>query len=293
MFLLFIFKQYNQFRNPRFVTLYTSRDFYRGFPFDSFLFLPYNEQIKSTYFRAVPDLKRREILDANLSNEEIYDILEREIITLVIKPGEQISENTLCKRFCLSRTPVRSVLQRLQQNGFVQIVPHKGTMVTTIDLDIASQWIYQRLAVECMVLRDFLYVYSPTDLARIHYIHQQLLDIAATRHTAEHFDINTFLAVDLSMHRVWFQTTDKLHLWDTLTRPQADYSRFIRLDIVGARNVPDVVVEHQELIRIIEKRDNAEIEPLLKRHLYGGVRRMGGQIFSEEYRNYFKQRQSL
>lgn len=228
-------------------------------------------------------------MEVNLSNEEIYDILEREIVTLVIKPGEVLSENTLCKRFNISRTPIRGVLQRLQQSEFVQIVPHKGTIVTAIDLNIASQWIYQRMAVECMVLRDFIYMYSPTDLARIHYIHQQLLDIAETRHTSEHFDINEFLAVDLSMHRVWFQVTDKLYLWDTLTKPQADYSRFIRLDVLGARNVPDVVEEHQELITIIETRDTAAIEPLLKRHLYGGVRRMGGQIFSEEYREYFKQ----
>lgn len=228
-------------------------------------------------------------MEVNLSNEEIYEILEREIVSLEIKPGEVLSESILCKRFNISRTPVRSVLQRLQQNEFVQIVPHKGTIVTAIDLNIASQWIYQRMAVECMVLRDFINMYSPTDLARIHYIQQQLQDIAETRHTSEYFDINEFLATDLSMHRIWFQVTDKLYLWDTLTKPQADYSRFIRLDVLGARNVPDVVVEHQELIDIIEKRDTSRIEPLLKRHLYGGVRRMGGQIFSEEYREYFKQ----
>lgn len=228
-------------------------------------------------------------METNRNNDEIYDILEREIVTLEIKPGEILSENTLCKRFNISRTPIRGILQHLQQTGFVQIVPHKGTIVTPIDLDIASQWIYQRLAVECMVLRDFLKVYSPTDLARIHYIHQQLLNVAETRHTSDQFDINEFLSIDLSMHRVWFQASDKLYLWDTLTRPQADYSRFIRLDIVGARNVPDVLEEHTALIRLIEERDADAIEPLLKRHLYGGVRRMGGQLFSEEYRDYFRQ----
>lgn len=228
-------------------------------------------------------------METNRNNDEIYDILEREIVTLEIKPGEILSENTLCKRFNISRTPIRGILQHLQQTGFVQIVPHKGTIVTPIDLDIASQWIYQRLAVECMVLRDFLKVYSPTDLARIHYIHQQLLNVAETRHTSDQFNINEFLSIDLSMHRVWFQASDKLYLWDTLTKPQADYSRFIRLDIVGARNVPDVLEEHAALIRLIEERDADAIEPLLKRHLYGGVRRMGGQLFSEEYRDYFRQ----
>ena len=73
-------------------------------------------------------------MDTGLSVDEIYQILEGEIVSLEIKPGEMLSENTLCKRFSISRTPVRSALQRLEQNRFVQIIPHKGTIVTPINL---------------------------------------------------------------------------------------------------------------------------------------------------------------
>ena len=86
-----------------------------------------------------------------LHPEDIYQTLEYEIVTLKIKPGETISENQLCKRFGISRTPVRAALQRLEQNGFVQIIPCKGTIVTPIDLDIVDQIVYQRTAVESMV----------------------------------------------------------------------------------------------------------------------------------------------
>ena len=61
-----------------------------------------------------------------LHPEDIYQTLEYEIVTLKIKPEETISENQLCKRFGISRTPVRAALQRLEQNGFVQIIPCKG-----------------------------------------------------------------------------------------------------------------------------------------------------------------------
>ena len=72
-----------------------------------------------------------------------------------------------------------------------------------------------------------------------------------------------------------------------MTRPQADYSRFIRLDIMKGRNVPDVLKEHQELIEIIEARNFSAIEPLLKHHLSGGGRRMESELFSDEYQHYF------
>ena len=51
-----------------------------------------------------------------LHPEDIYQTLEYEIVTLKIKPGETISENQLCKRFGISRTPVRAALQRLDSS---------------------------------------------------------------------------------------------------------------------------------------------------------------------------------
>ncbi|MGN0158496.1 MAG: GntR family transcriptional regulator [Brotaphodocola sp.] len=229
-------------------------------------------------------------METTLTCDEIYEQLEGEIVQLKTKPGEILSELPLCKRFNISRTPIRSVLQRLQQNGFVQIVPHKGTIVTAIDLDIASQWIYQRLAVESMVLRDFIQSYTPTDIARIHYLHQCLLD-SASRLNQPDFDMKNFLNIDLSMHQVWFEATHKMSLWENLTKPHADYSRFIRLDILEGHNVPDVIQEHQELIQIIERKETTSIEPLLHQHLYGGVRRMGNELFSDKYKAYFKQKE--
>ena len=60
-----------------------------------------------------------------LTNDDIYQILESEIVSLKTAPGDALSENSLCQRFHVSRTPIRSVLQRLEQNRFVDIIPYK------------------------------------------------------------------------------------------------------------------------------------------------------------------------
>lgn len=220
--------------------------------------------------------------------DEIYQILETSIVSLTLKPGDVISENSLCQRFCVSRTPIRSALQRLEQSGFVNIIPHKGTVVTPIDLDIANQMIYERVALETMILRDFTKTCSATDIARLHYCLEQMQDIARGAADLEHFDINVFLAADLKMHEVWFQVTDKLYLWSRITAPHPDYSRLMRLDIVGANNVQDVLAEHSAMINVVENKKYNEIEDLLTRHLNGGVRRLGSCLFSDEYAMYFK-----
>lgn len=103
--------------------------------------LSINYQFSSPYNERYSTGVQEDFMDTGLSVDEIYQILEGEIVSLEIKPGEMLSENTLCKRFSISRTPVRSALQRLEQNRFVQIIPHKGTIVTPINLHIANQLI--------------------------------------------------------------------------------------------------------------------------------------------------------
>ena len=85
----------------------------------------------------------------------IYDVLEREIIDLTIRPGSSLSENPLCTRFGAPRSLIRVVLQKLQENGLVKIVPYKGTTVTRLNRRIVDELIYERTAVEARVLRDF------------------------------------------------------------------------------------------------------------------------------------------
>lgn len=89
------------------------------------------------------------------TDSEIYAVLEREIIDLTLRPGCSLSENPLCTRFGAPRSLIRVVLQRLQENGLVKIVPYKGTTVTRLNRDIVDELIYERIAVEAKVLRDF------------------------------------------------------------------------------------------------------------------------------------------
>ena len=219
--------------------------------------------------------------------DELYHILEDEICTLKILPGEALSENQLCKRFGVSRTPIRSVLQRLEQNRFVQIIPCKGTIVTPIDLDIVDQIVYQRTAVESMVLRDYIQVCSPKEYIEIKHKYDLLEEMAQTMTAPDNVDINAFLTLDLEMHSIWFCSMNKWYIWQNLTKPQPDYSRFTRLDVVRANNVPDVLSEHREILRVIREKDLDAIEPLIRQHLYGGLRRMGTQLYAEKYRSYF------
>ena len=69
--------------------------------------------------------------------------------------------------------------------------------------------------------------------------------------------------------------------------PADFFARFLR-DRIGAKNVPDVIKEHREIMALIDAKNTEGIESLMSTHLYGGIRRLGSKLFSDEYKNYFQ-----
>ena len=225
------------------------------------------------------------------NSEEIYKILENELVTLQIKPNEILSENALCARFDVSRTIVRSALQRLSQVGFVEIIPHVGTRVTAIDLEEVNQYIYMRIAIEVKILTDFIRTMTPPQIEKLRFCQKSLEDAVNEVHDFSQLDISMadeFLSKDLSFHKTYFQFMGKDILWDIISQPKPGYSRFIHLDIIGGKNLPDVLKEHSELMNAIESSSLDSIEDILTRHLYGGIRRLGSKIYSDKLSLYIK-----
>jgi DNA-binding GntR family transcriptional regulator len=71
--------------------------------------------------------------------ERAYLDLREEIIRVDLAPGTVLREDALMERLGVGRTPVREALQRLQRDGFVTVLPRRGTLVSEITLtDLAA-----------------------------------------------------------------------------------------------------------------------------------------------------------
>jgi len=87
-------------------------------------------------------------------SEQAYEKLEENIISLKLAPGEILSEAALAKELGLGRTPIREALQKLAGTGLVVILPHKGTLVTEINLLKQLQLLELRQALEPLMVRS-------------------------------------------------------------------------------------------------------------------------------------------
>ena len=67
--------------------------------------------------------------------EQVYMKLEEEILGGQLKKGDALTEIVLSNRLGVSRTPVRSALHRLAEEGLIEIAPNKGAVVIGVTVD--------------------------------------------------------------------------------------------------------------------------------------------------------------
>jgi DNA-binding GntR family transcriptional regulator len=72
--------------------------------------------------------------NANGQSYDIHKAIRDRISLLRYPPGMALSENALAREFGVSRTPIRSVLQRLEFEGLIETKRGIGSIVTTVDL---------------------------------------------------------------------------------------------------------------------------------------------------------------
>ena len=65
---------------------------------------------------------------------QAYDWLKGRIMANLLTAGQTIDDREVAAELALSRTPVREAIQILRREGFVEVIPRKGTRVAHITL---------------------------------------------------------------------------------------------------------------------------------------------------------------
>jgi DNA-binding GntR family transcriptional regulator len=92
----------------------------------------------------------------------IHNELRKRICLLDYLPNTRLSEAALATEFGVSRTPMRSVLTKLESEGLLSVVQGVGTIVTDVDIKSLKQ-VYQ-LRMELVVLIGTLSPIAATDI---------------------------------------------------------------------------------------------------------------------------------
>src|SRR5262245_63598058 len=83
--------------------------------------------------RSAPKTGKRPVSRADTLTEQAYRLIEGQIVTVRLRPGDVLSEQMLSATFKIGRTPIREALQRLAREGLITVLPRKGILVSDIN----------------------------------------------------------------------------------------------------------------------------------------------------------------
>ena len=128
------------------------------------------------------------------TTQRVQDVIREAIIALAFAPGEFIHKDAICKRLGVSRFPVSEALGRLADEGFVEILPQRGTRVTHIDIPSCRQAMFIRRALEGEAMRTIAPRASGHVMARLEQ------NLAEQKLAVEKGDGVAFFRHDIAFH---------------------------------------------------------------------------------------------
>ena len=84
-------------------------------------------------------------------NIDIYKTIKGRILSLAYAPGSILNEKKLADEFGVSRTPLRNVLNRLESDQLVRVIPRTGILVAEIEFQQIMNTYQVRLGIEEMI----------------------------------------------------------------------------------------------------------------------------------------------
>lgn len=194
-------------------------------------------------------------------SRDVYRELREMILSFELRPGSRVTETELADRFGVSRTPVRSALQRLEAEGYLSIRPKQGCFIRNIDIDDLSQVYEVRVVLELLSIERAA-TYMPDAM---------LKDLAAAwepeRQEGRSVDPAEMGARDEAFHIALAEGGGNFGL----ARYLEDINRRIRtirwLDFTDSGRIDTTYTEHCRICRHLLRRDIAKAQAVMRSHI--------------------------
>ncbi len=131
-------------------------------------------------------------------NNNIYQTIKDRILCLEYAPGRILNEKVLAKEFGVSRTPLREVLNRLEWDQLVRVLPRSGTMVAEIEFQQIMNTFQVRMGIEEMIGKLAAEHATEEHLQRLVTLQEQCKDLCEVKDKAALISIDRELRAILN-----------------------------------------------------------------------------------------------
>lgn len=193
--------------------------------------------------------------------EKVYEILKEMIISGKLKYNERIEEDALATSLEVSRTPVREAINKLEQEGWINIIPRRGMFVSNVSLKEINDIFQVRLNLEPIILQMGFSNIPLNECQRLKREFESFLDKNLTKDEAKILD-----ELDNTLHLLILESCNNNFLQKMMENVYEHNMRLRNQSVQSNDRRNEATKEHINLIDSILDGDLDKALELIKYH---------------------------
>ena len=198
------------------------------------------------------------------AREVAYETIRSRIITMELKPGDELNDRELAQELGISRTPMREALIMLNIAHMVVIKPQSGTHVAPIDLKLMEMEQFARFTLEKEILNRIRGRLTAEQEAAYR------LNLESYRQLERDPDAENretrMLDLDNAFHRRAFELCGMEHHFDHMLASLQHVERIRKFSLQTNENKA-VCAAHTRILDAMVQNDTQELSRALESHL--------------------------
>ena len=194
-------------------------------------------------------------------SEAAYDLLRLAIMDGALRPGQRLREIDVSDWLGMSRTPVREAFRRLERDGLITFVPHKGMTVTVLSHSDVMELYRMREVLEG----------TAASLAAQHATEAEIavLKDMIDQEPALEKDARVLAAYNVAFHNAIYAAAHNRYLLRSLNGLRDSMALLGETTYSVPGRIEAALCEHKTVVEAIARRDPGAADREMKAHLSG------------------------
>lgn len=203
----------------------------------------------------------------SIKHKQVYQDLLNLITQGYFRPGEILSERELAEQLCVSRTPIREALRKLEREGIVSYTPRKGVTIVNFTVDKIKQLYTFREVLEGLAARL---------MAENHESSRELeimeKAIKEAEQAVSNNDIRKLSQINRRFHIAMAEGSGNTFLINALGTIQSHVSLVMSTSLSYTARPPENIKEHKMILEAIASRDPELSEAITRAHIRNALK---------------------
>jgi len=193
--------------------------------------------------------------------ETVCEALREAIRNGVLEPGERLMEVQLADELGISRTPVREAIRKLEQEGYVIMMPRRGTYVSSVSVSDVKEIFEIRSALESLSTELAALRIEPDELEQLRTL---LTEIEGH---IERKDMDKIVETDIKFHGLLYQVSRNERLVAIISNLKEQLARYRTLSMSYPGRLKETLEEHRAMVEAIAAGDAEAAREAAERHM--------------------------